>query len=110
MFLGKEASSAIGLSALFINCLILFFGGMAVGTGIVISHAYGEGNSDQLKGAIQNILVLSTLGGILLMVLGYFFAPYYMQMCIRDRFNRIVDEKGVKAALAWQDEYFKSKQ
>ena len=25
-------------------------------------------------------------------------------------FNRIVDEKGVKAALAWQDEYFKSKQ
>ena len=76
--LGKEASSAIGLSALFINCLILFFGGMAVGTGIVISHAYGEGNSDQLKGAIQNILVLSTLGGILLMVLGYFFAPYYM--------------------------------
>ena len=24
-------------------------------------------------------------------------------------FNRIVDEKGVKAALAWQDEYFKSK-
>ena len=76
--LGKEASSAIGLSALFINCLILFFGGMAVGTGIVISHAYGEGNSDQLKGAIQNILVLSTLGGILLMVLGHFFAPYYM--------------------------------
>ena len=76
--LGKEASSAIGLSALFINCLILFFGGMAVGTGIVISHAYGEGNSDQLKGAIQNILVLSALGGILLMVLGYFFAPYYM--------------------------------
>lgn len=78
--LGKEASSAVGLSALLINCLILFFGGMAVGTGIVISHAYGEGNCGQLKGAIQNILVLSVWGGMILMVFGYFFAPYYMRL------------------------------
>ena len=78
--LGQDASSAVGLCALFAGCIVLFFSGMAVGTGVVVAHAYGEGDQAQLKTAIQNIIILSVSGGILLTVLGYLFAPYYLEL------------------------------
>ncbi len=38
----KTASAAIGASTLLITCLIGFFGGLAVGAGVVIAQSWGE--------------------------------------------------------------------
>ena len=37
-FINKSASAAIGASSLLITCLIGFFGGMGVGSGVIISQ------------------------------------------------------------------------
>ncbi|MEI3176132.1 MAG: MATE family efflux transporter [Lachnospiraceae bacterium] len=40
-FIDKSASAAIGASSLLITCLVGFFGGMSVGSGVVVSHIFG---------------------------------------------------------------------
>ncbi|MEW9123461.1 MAG: MATE family efflux transporter [Thermotaleaceae bacterium] len=79
-FLGTEASSAIGASSLLITCLVGFFGGMSVSSGVVVSHEYGAGDKLKLKAAIHNSVALSLVGGALLMGIGYFFAPVYLKL------------------------------
>ena len=78
--LGKSASSAIGVSSLLVTCLIGFFSGMSVGSGVVISHIYGARDKESLKVAIQNAIALSIIGGAIIMVIGYFFTPYYLKL------------------------------
>ena len=54
-FLGKSASASIGASSLLITCLVGFFGGMSVGSGVVVSQIYGAGEQEKLKKAVQTI-------------------------------------------------------
>ena len=39
--LGKDATAAVGASSLLTNCMIGFFTGLAIGTGVVVSQAEG---------------------------------------------------------------------
>ena len=40
-FVGKEALAAVGSVASIINMLVLFFNGVSIGAGVVISHYFG---------------------------------------------------------------------
>lgn len=42
--LSKDAYAAVGASSMIISCLVGFFTGMSVGSGVVISHAIGSRN------------------------------------------------------------------
>lgn len=79
-FLGTDASSAIGASSLLITCLVGFFGGMSVGSGVVVSHAYGTTAKADLKATIHNAVALSLVGGALMMAAGYILAPLYLKL------------------------------
>ena len=52
--IGKTASAAIGASTMLITCLIGFFGGLAVGAGVVIAQTWGERDADKLRRSIGN--------------------------------------------------------
>ena len=78
--INKSASAAIGASSLLITCLVGFFGGMSVGSGVVISHIFGAKEKEKLSRAVHNTAALSIAGGILLLVIGYFFAPVYLRL------------------------------
>ncbi len=79
-FIGKSASAAIGASSLLIACLIGFFNGMSVGSGVVISHIFGAKNFKKLDKAIHNSAALCIAGGVLMMVIGYLFSPVYLKL------------------------------
>ena len=79
-FINKSASAAIGASSLLITCLIGFFGGMGVGSGVVISQIYGSGDRNKLSRAIHNTAALILAGGALMMVIGYVFAPLFLRL------------------------------
>lgn len=79
-FIGKSASSAIGVSSLLVTCLVGFFGGMSVGSSVVVSQLYGSRNKGKLYQAVHTAVALSFVGGILLMLLGYFLAPHYLKL------------------------------
>ena len=64
-FIDKSASAAIGASSLLITCLVGFFGGMSVGSGVVVSHIFGARDKSGLSRAVHNAMALSLVGGIL---------------------------------------------
>ena len=70
----KTASAAIGASTLLITCLIGFFGGLAVGAGVVIAQSWG------LRRAIGNTAALALAGGVVLALLGWLLAPGYLRL------------------------------
>ena len=57
-----------------------FFGGMSVGSGVVVSHIFGARDKSGLSRAVHNAMALSLVGGILLCVGGYFLAPVYLRL------------------------------
>ena len=57
-----------------------FFGGMSVGSSVVVSQLYGSRNKGKLYQAVHTAVALSFVGGILLMLLGYFLAPHYLKL------------------------------
>ena len=79
-FINKTASAAIGASSLLITCLIGFFGGMSVGSGVVISQIFGAGDQKKLSRAIHNTAALCIAGGIILIAAGYLLAPVYLHV------------------------------
>ncbi len=77
-FIGKSASAAIGASSLLITCLVGFFGGTSVGSGVVISQIFGAKDPRRLSKAVHNTVALSLAGGLALMAIGYVIAPWFM--------------------------------
>ena len=76
--ISKSASAAIGASSLLITCLVGFFGGMSVGTGVVVSHIFGAKDYGKLSRAIHNAIAFSLAGGFFLFVVGFLFAPVFL--------------------------------
>ena len=79
-FIDKSASAAIGSSSLLVTCLVGFFGGMSVGSGVVVSHIFGAGETEKLSKAVHNVIALSIAGGLGFMFFGYFFAPVFLKL------------------------------
>lgn len=79
-YIGKSASAAIGASSLLITCLVGFFGGMSVGSGVVISQIFGAKDYKKLSRAIHNSGALMLAGGLVLMAVGYCLAPVFLRL------------------------------
>ena len=79
-YIGSSASAAIGASSLLITCLVGFFGGMSVGSGVVIAQLYGAKDTHGLDRAVHNTAALCLAGGVLMMALGYLLAPGYLRL------------------------------
>ena len=83
IFVGKfcstEATAAIGASSLIITCLIGFFNGMAVGTNVVAAHIYGKQDKKGLKNVIQTVFMIGLIGGLIVTIIGIYFAPIFLK-------------------------------
>lgn len=74
-FLGSDALAAVSSSGSLIFLMIGFFGGIASGAGVVISKYYGAKDYEGLKKAVHTDVAFGLVAGLLLMVIGIFFAP-----------------------------------
>lgn len=68
--LGKEATAAVGASSLLAGCIVGFFTGLSVGTGVVISLAVGQDNKEKIRDVIHTAAGISLTGGILFTAAG----------------------------------------
>ncbi|MDO4553976.1 MAG: MATE family efflux transporter [Lachnospiraceae bacterium] len=78
-FVGKEASASIGSSSIIITCLVGFFTGMSVGTSVAVAKAVGAKDKKKLFDHIHTAIAFSFVGGLVLTVLGYIGAPYFLR-------------------------------
>jgi len=74
-FIGKESLAAISSIGSLTMLLIGLFQGIFVGAGVVISKSFGEGDKAAVQKAVHTTVALGLSGGVLLTVLGYYFAP-----------------------------------
>ncbi|MDD2478046.1 MAG: MATE family efflux transporter [Candidatus ainarchaeum sp.] len=77
-FLDNEAFAAVGASSLIITCLIGFFTGMSVGTGVVSAQSFGGKSKADLQRTVHTAIGFSFLGGAILMAIGYVGAPTFL--------------------------------
>ena len=64
--MGKPLSTG----SLLTSCIVGFFTGLSVGTGVLVSLAEGEKNGEKIRKIIHTAAGISLLGGVLLTVLG----------------------------------------
>ena len=76
--LGTHAFSSIGISSLFITCLIGLLSGVTVGANILVSKALGAKRYSEIKGVVYASYVISIIGGISVLIVGVLLAPYYL--------------------------------
>ena len=69
-YCGKNDAAAVGASSILVVCLIGLFTGISVGTGVIVARYFGAEDRDNIKKCIQNALLLGTIGGVLLIVVG----------------------------------------
>ncbi len=79
-YVGSGALAAVGASGPVINLLVSFFLGISVGTGIVISQAYGAKDYPKLKSAAGTVCTITVLTGILLMAAGIPASPLLLKL------------------------------
>lgn len=79
-FLGKEASAAIGASALIVTCMVNFFTGLSLGANVMAAQYFGKKEDRKLDDLVHTAAAVSLLGGILLIVLGITLSPFILRL------------------------------
>lgn len=74
-FLGDEALAAVSSSGSLIFMMVGFFGGVAMGAGVMIAKEYGAKDYKAMRLAIHTDVAFGLAAGILLTVLGVCFTP-----------------------------------
>ncbi len=73
-FAGKNSLAAVGSNGALINLMTNLFIGLSVGSNVLIAKAVGARDKEQTERIVHTSIVLSVLGGIILMVFGMLYA------------------------------------
>ena len=73
-FAGDNSLAAVGATTSLINLLTNFFIGLSIGANVLVAHFFGANQKKDLKDTVHTAMLLSIYGGILLTVIGCFFA------------------------------------
>ena len=68
------AVAAVGANSPLISLIVNLFIGIALGTNVVIAHAIGHGNREDVHSAVHTSVLLSLLGGALVALVGELIA------------------------------------
>ena len=72
------AVAAVGANSFVISLVVNFFIGIALGANVVIAHAVGRDDPEDIHKAVHTSVVLSIVGGILVSLLGEFTAKFVL--------------------------------
>ena len=79
-FVGKEAMAAVGSNSAIIGLLVTFFIGISLGTNVIIAHAFGRGDQEEIHKAVSTSMTVALISGLCLMVVGEVFAPKILML------------------------------
>lgn len=79
-FVGKEAMAAVGSNSAIIGLLVNLFIGISLGTNVIIAHAIGRGDREEIHKAVHNSIIIALAGGFFLMGLGQVLAPEILKL------------------------------
>ena len=71
-FAGAQALSAVGSTGVLVNLVVMCFMGLSMGSGVVISRAFGARDRQTIQNTVHSSILLAIVGGIILSILGLF--------------------------------------
>ena len=74
-FIGPEALAAEGTAGPVMNLVILAVSGMCIGSGVLMSEAYGRKNLSEVRSTLGATIMLGLLSALLVAVPGFFLSP-----------------------------------
>lgn len=77
---GYYSFMAVSSNGPLINLIIGLFVGVGVGCNVVVAKARGENNKEKALRTLSSSLQLAIIFGIIIGVVGYFLAPYLLEM------------------------------
>ena len=80
LFVGSEALAAVGSTTSIVNMLVLFFNGVSIGAGVVISRYFGSHNDAKLHVAVETTIAVTFICGIVLTGIGIYIAPFMLEL------------------------------
>lgn len=81
-FAGKEALAAIDAPYAYIKLLINAFIALSTGGTIIVSQFFGANKKEELEDVISNLIRFSVIGGIIISVIGIFFASDFIKIML----------------------------
>lgn len=78
-FIGREALAAEGIAGPVMNLIILFITGLCIGSGVLISEAFGAKDYKKLKDTQATLLLFGLISSLVLAFLGVVFSPYILK-------------------------------
>ncbi len=79
-FLGETALAAVSSSGSLSFLFVGFFMGVGSGSGVAIGRYFGAGNIKKVQETIHNVIILGIICGLLMGILGFFFAPIILEL------------------------------
>lgn len=79
-FVGKQALAAVGSTSSIVNMLVMFFNGVSVGAGVVISQSYGGHKEELLHQAVETTMALTLIFSLLFTVVGIYMSPLLLKL------------------------------
>lgn len=79
-FVGKEALAAVGSTASIINMLVLFFNGVSIGAGVVISQYFGAHNEEKVHQTVETTMAVTLFFSVLFTVIGVTMVPFMLRL------------------------------
>lgn len=79
-FAGQQALAAVGATGSLCFLLISLFNGLSMGSNVLIARYLGAGDHKSVERAVHTAITTSMLGGLLLMVLGYFISRPMLEL------------------------------
>lgn len=81
-YVGTKALAAVGSTTMIVNVMVLFFNGISVGAGVVISRYFGAKEYDRLHDSIETTMAMTFLLSTLFTIVGVGFVKpmlFFMQ-------------------------------
>lgn len=73
-FVGNEALAAVGSTGSLVNMMVNLFMGLSVGTSVLVARYYGAGQYEKVSDTVHTAIMVSLVGGVILIVVGEIFA------------------------------------
>jgi putative MATE family efflux protein len=74
-FENSTAMAAVGSNAAIVGLLVSLFGGLSLGTNVVVATLIGQGRKERIGDAVHTSISLAFLSGIVIWLLGLVLAP-----------------------------------
>ena len=79
-FIGPEALAAEGTAGPVMNLVILAVSGMCIGSGVLMSEAYGRKQFAEVRSILGSTITLGLLSALLVAIPGFFLSPLIIRL------------------------------